>query len=205
MRSPGQRSAGAGPAGPVARLPYPRSVTRATRDLVPADLAWMVPLNNSAVPAVPAMDAASLGEVLGRADLAIAVLDVDAPDAAPVGMLLAMQPGGAYDSPNYRWFAEHGVDGLYVDRIVVADGHRGSRLGQVLYARVFAEARRTGRAAVTCEVNTLPPNPGSLAFHGRLGFVRLAEVVDPDGLHAVAMLSAPVDPDPSDPSDPSAR
>ncbi|OUD82774.1 hypothetical protein CMMCAS02_07590 [Clavibacter michiganensis subsp. michiganensis] len=95
MRSPGQRYAGAGPAGPVARLPYPRSVTPATRDLVPADLAWMVPLNNSAVPAVPAMDAASLGEVLGRADLAIAVLDVDAPDAAPVGMLLAMQPGGA--------------------------------------------------------------------------------------------------------------
>ncbi|MDO4139748.1 hypothetical protein [Clavibacter michiganensis] len=70
-------------------------MTPATRDLVPADLAWMVPLNNSAVPAVPAMDAASLGEVLGRADLAIAVLDVDAPDAAPVGMLLAMQPGGA--------------------------------------------------------------------------------------------------------------
>jgi predicted GNAT superfamily acetyltransferase len=200
MRSPGQRYADAGPGGPVARLPYPRSVTPATRDLVPADLAWMVPLNNAAVPAVPPMDAASLGEVLGHADLAIAVVDADAPDATPVGMLLAMQPGGAYDSPNYRWFAEHGVDGLYVDRIVVADGHRGSRLGQVLYARVFAEARRTGRAAVTCEVNTLPPNPGSLAFHGRLGFVRLAEVVDPDGLHAVAMLSAPVDPDPSDAS-----
>jgi predicted GNAT superfamily acetyltransferase len=200
MRSPGQRYADAGPGGPVARLPYPRSVTPATRDLVPADLAWMVPLNNAAVPAVPPMDAASLGEVLGHADLAIAVVDADAPDATPVGMLLAMQPGGAYDSPNYRWFAEHGVDGLYVDRIVVAEGHRGSRLGQVLYARVFAEARRTGRAAVTCEVNTLPPNPGSLAFHGRLGFVRLAEVVDPDGLHAVAMLSAPVDPDPSDAS-----
>ena len=200
MRSPGQRYADAGPGGPVARLPYPRSVTPATRDLVPADLAWMVPLNNAAVPAVPPMDAASLGEVLGHADLAIAVVDADAPDATPVGMLLAMQPGGAYDSPNYRWFAEHGVDGLYVDRIVVADGHRGSRLGQVLYARVFAEARRTGRAAVTCEVNTLPPNPGSLAFHGRLGFVRRAEVVDPDGLHAVAMLSAPVDPDPSDAS-----
>jgi predicted GNAT superfamily acetyltransferase len=200
MRSPVQRYADAGPGGPVARLPYPRAVTPATRDLVPADLAWMVPLNNAAVPAVPPMDAASLGEVLGHADLAIAVVDADAPDATPVGMLLAMQPGGAYDSPNYRWFAEHGVDGLYVDRIVVADGHRGSRLGQVLYARVFAEARRTGRAAVTCEVNTLPPNPGSLAFHGRLGFVRLAEVVDPDGLHAVAMLSAPVDPDPSDAS-----
>jgi predicted GNAT superfamily acetyltransferase len=175
-------------------------VTPAIRDLVPADLAWMVPLNNAAVPAVPPMDAASLGEVLGHADLAIAVVDADAPDAPPVGMLLAMQPGGAYDSPNYRWFEEHGVDGLYVDRIVVADGQRGLRLGQVLYGRVFAEARRTGRAAVTCEVNTLPPNPGSLAFHRRLGFVRLAEVVDDDGLHAVAMLSARIDPDPSDPS-----
>jgi predicted GNAT superfamily acetyltransferase len=122
-------------------------VTPATRDLVPADLAWMVPLNNAAVPAVPPMDAVSLGEVLGHADLAIAVVDADAPGATPVGMLLAMQPGGAYDSPNYRWFAEHGVDGLYVDRIVVADGQRGRRLGQVLYARVFAEARRTGRAS----------------------------------------------------------
>jgi predicted GNAT superfamily acetyltransferase len=175
-------------------------VTPATRDLVPADLAWMVPLNNAAVPAVPPMDAASLGQVLAHADLAVAVVDRDASDAAPVGMLLAMQPGGAYDSANYRWFEERGVDGLYVDRIVVADGHRGRRLGQVLYARVFAEARRTGRAAVTCEVNTLPPNPGSLAFHGRLGFVRVGELVDDDGLHAVAMLSAPVDPHAPDPA-----
>ena len=200
MRSPGRRYAAAPPPVRAARLPYPRCVTPATRDLVPADLAWMVQLNDAAVPAVPPMDAASLGDVLGHADLAIAVVDQDAPDALPVGMLLAMQPGGAYDSPNYRWFAEHGVDGLYVDRIVVADGHRGLRLGQVLYARVFAEARRTGRAAVTCEVNTLPPNPGSLAFHGRLGFVRVGELVDADGLHAVAMLSAPVDPDPSVPT-----
>ncbi|MFT2751639.1 GNAT family N-acetyltransferase [Clavibacter sp. Sh2088] len=169
-------------------------MTPATRDLVPADLAWMVPLNNRAVPAVPPMDAGSLGEVLGHADLAIAVVDEDAPDAPPLGMLLAMQPGGAYDSPNYRWFDERGVDGLYVDRIVVADGHRGRRLGQALYARVFAEARRAGRAAVTCEVNTLPPNPGSLAFHARLGFARIGELVDDDGRHAVAMLSAPVDP-----------
>jgi predicted GNAT superfamily acetyltransferase len=169
-------------------------VTPATRDLVPADLAWMVPLNNAAVPAVPPMDAASLGAVLAHADLAIAVVDADAPDATPVGMLLAMQPGGAYDSPNHRWFDERGTDGLYVDRIVVADGHRGRRLGQALYARVFAEAARTGRAAVTCEVNTLPPNPGSLAFHARLGFVRVGELVDDDGLHAVAMLAAPVDP-----------
>ena len=176
-----------------------------TRDLVPADLAWMVPLNNSAVPAVPPMDAGLLGGVLDHADLAIAVVDADAPDATPVGMLLAMQPGGAYDSPNYRWFAEHGVDGLYVDRIVVADGQRGRRLGQELYARVFDEARRAGRAHVTCEVNTLPPNPGSLAFHGRLGFVRVAEVVDDDGLHAVAMMAAPVDPGPAHPPGADAR
>ena len=176
-----------------------------TRDLVPADLAWMVPLNNAAVPAVPPMDAKSLGDVLAHADLAIAVVDGEGPDAAPLGMLLAMQPGGAYDSPNYRWFAEHGVDGLYVDRIVVADGQRGRRLGQELYARVFDEARRAGRAHVTCEVNTLPPNPGSLAFHGRLGFVRVAEVVDDDGLHAVAMMAAPVDPGPAHPPGADAR
>ncbi|WP_445443884.1 GNAT family N-acetyltransferase [Clavibacter sp. km1a] len=173
-------------------------MTPATRDLVPAELDWMVPLNNAAVPAVPPMDAASLGAVLAHADLAIAVVDADAPDAPPLGMLLAMQPGGAYDSANYRWFEERGADGLYVDRIVVADGHRGLRLGQVLYARVFAEARRTGRAAVTCEVNTLPPNPGSLAFHGRLGFARVGELVDDDGLHAVAMMSAPADASASD-------
>lgn len=177
----------------------------ATRDLVPADLAWMVPLNNAAVPAVPTMDAASLGEVLAHADLAIAVVDGEGPEAAPLGMLLAMQPGGAYDSANYRWFEERGADALYVDRIVVADGHRGRRLGQALYARVFAEARRTGRGAVACEVNTLPANPGSLAFHGRLGFVRVGELVDADGLHAVAMLSAPVGPtDPPAPGTPTA-
>jgi hypothetical protein len=35
---------------------------------------------------------------------------------------------------------------------------------------VFAEARAAGHERVVCEINFDPPNPGSDAFHAKLGF-----------------------------------
>lgn len=39
-----------------------------------------------------------------------------------------------------------------------------------LYATVIDHARITGRARVACEVNAVPPNLASDAFHAALGF-----------------------------------
>ncbi len=90
-------------------------------------------------------------------------------EGEPAGFLLALAPGARYASPNFRWFCERYRDFVYIDRIVVATeaGRRG--LGRALYA----DLERTvppGTTALACEVNLRPPNPGSLAFHERLGF-----------------------------------
>lgn len=47
----------------------------------------------------------------------------------------------------------------------------GRGLGAVLYEDFAAAGRRLGVPRLTCEVNLDPPNPGSLRFHERLGFV----------------------------------
>jgi len=166
------------------------------RDLTPADLPQLVELNNTAVPAVPTTLMAEMAELLAISDIAIGATAVGATgetDAATLhGFLLGMRPGSRYDSENYRFFSGRGTDFLYVDRIVVAEEARGRQIGQLLYSRVFDLARDEGRAEVTCEVNLDPPNPGSLVFHGRLGFLEVAQQSTKGGAVRVSLMAAPV-------------
>jgi len=161
------------------------------RALTAADAPRITDLNNAAVPAVPEMTEHDLDALRDMADVALAVIDEQQPDRV-LGFVLAMHPGSPYESENYRWFERRGGDGLYVDRIVVDAALRGRGLGQVLYARVFAAAEHEGRAEVTCEVNVDPPNPGSLAFHARLGFAEVGRQSTKGGSVVVALLAAPV-------------
>jgi predicted GNAT superfamily acetyltransferase len=107
-----------------------------------------------------------------------------------------MPPGLAYASENYVYFSararELGRDFVYVDRIVLAPALQSRGLGPRLYAAVFDEARRVGAPEVLCEVNVEPPNPGSLAFHTRLGFVEVGRQQTHGGENVVVLLAAPV-------------
>jgi len=159
------------------------------RSLTPADLDRLVELNNAAVPAVSETDAAGMQRLLALSHLALAIAD----DADTViAFALLMTPGVDYDSENYRYFERRGTDFLYVDRIVVADSARNRGLGAELYRAVFDAARAQGRVEVTCEVNVDPPNPGSLRFHGRLGFTEVGRQVTKGGSVTVALLAASV-------------
>ena len=125
-------------------------------------------LNDGAVPAVNALDGAAWIRLVQRADLFAAATDAA---GALLGFVVALGPGHDYESENYRWFQREYPDpSLYVDRIVVASEGQGRGIGRALYDVVFEEAGRRGLPFVTCEVNERPPNPGSLAFHTRLGF-----------------------------------
>ncbi len=161
------------------------------RALTADDATQITDLNNAAVPAVPEMTEEDLDALREMADVALAVIDEEQPQRV-LGFVLAMHPGSPYDSENYRWFEERGGNGLYVDRIVVGGGMRGRGLGQVLYASVFGAAEAEGRAEVTCEVNVEPPNPGSLAFHSRLGFAEVGRQATKGGSVVVALLAAPL-------------
>lgn len=156
------------------------------RQLTIADAEELRPLNDAAAPAVPVTVAADLAHLVGMSTLALGLER----EGRLVGFVLAVPPGAAYDSENYRYFESRHVDHLYVDRIVIAEAERGRGLGAVLYDVVFEAAREQGRAEVTCEVNLDPPNPGSMAFHRRLGFRELGSQPTKGGSVTVALLSA---------------
>jgi predicted GNAT superfamily acetyltransferase len=48
-------------------------------------------------------------------------------------------------------------------------------VGRQLYAALFEAARASGRSRIACEVNRVPPNPGSDAFHAHMGFAPVGE------------------------------
>ncbi|WP_198415830.1 GNAT family N-acetyltransferase [Cryobacterium glaciale] len=166
-------------------------MTYSTRSLVPADLPLLLALNNAAVPAVNELDARALATLVQHSHLALAVVHDDAADIA-LGFAILFVAGADYESENYRWFSARSTDFLYVDRIVVADGHRGRGLGQVLYDTIFGAARRELLAEVLCEVNLQPRNPGSLAFHDRLGFTEVGQLSTKGDTVVVSLLAASV-------------
>jgi predicted GNAT superfamily acetyltransferase len=175
-------------------------VTVRTRDIRPDDLPALLALNNAAVPAVNALDARALAAILAESRVAIVLVggaddaaDVATADAAdPLGFVLALAPGADYDSENYRWFEARSANFLYVDRIVIGAGWQGRGLGPVLYDVVLQVARTDARAEVFCEVNLEPPNPGSLAFHRRLGFEEVGRQATKGGSVVVSLLALPV-------------
>lgn len=158
----------------------------ALRDIEDEDLPWIVELNNAAVPAVSPVDEESMQALLYLSDLAIAAVD---DDDQVVGFLLAMSPGANYTSENFRWFEKRGTDFFYVDRIVIAADHRGHGIGQQIYDVVFEQAQSLGREEITLEININPPNPGSMAFHKRLGFIEVGQQDTKDGTVTVAMMA----------------
>lgn len=159
----------------------------AIRDLTADDLARVAELNNAAVPAVPFTTADELGSLIALSDHAFGVVDDETGELH--GFLIGFDPGSGYTSENYRFFEQRGADSLYVDRIVVDEARRGQRLGRLLYDHAFHLARAAGRSEVTCEVNVEPPNPRSLAFHARIGFVEVGRQATKGGSVQVALLA----------------
>jgi len=88
-------------------------------------------------------------------------------------LLIAFDQDAAYDSPNFLWFKARYLRFVYVDRVVTAAAARGKGHARRLYAALFAQALAAGHDKIVCEVNAEPPNPGSDAFHARLGFMQV--------------------------------
>lgn len=158
------------------------------RPIEASDLRPVAALNDREVPRVSPLGVHGLRAQLPRCDVALAAVA----DDAIMGFVLALAPGAAYDSENYRWFEGRGTDHLYVDRIVVATAHRQRGIAGMLYDAVEARARETGRREVTCEVNVRPPNPSSMVFHERRGFAEVGRQDTTGGTLTVAMLALPL-------------
>ncbi len=157
------------------------------RPLAAADHAWFLDLNQACLPAVSALTPVTTAKLIGEAGYARLLLK----DGQPLGALLAFWPGADYDSPNFLWFKARYETFLYIDRVMVAEEARGQGIGVALYNDLFAFAKaqaEDGTGWVTCEVNSRPPNPGSLRFHETLGFAPVGEQETEGGAKAVIMM-----------------
>jgi hypothetical protein len=157
----------------------------------PSDLAILHAANEASVPGVSTETETDLARWINLATCFVATGD----DDAPLGFITLIEPGTRdYPSDNLRWFEAYcdrtGKSLIYVDRIALLPAARGKRLGEALYAAAFAHF--SGRDEIGCEVNILPPNPGSHRFHERLGFQRVGECVYEPGAKSVAFYVRPL-------------
>ena len=159
------------------------------RAIAEADLAVVARLNDAEVPRVGHLGDPGLAALLPRCEVAVAATD-DADRIA--GFLLALGPGSDYASLNYGWFEARGTDHLYVDRVVVAPHARRCGVAGLLYDEVEARASAHGRDEVTCEVNLVPRNDASSAFHAARGYLEVGQ--QETGGKRVAMLARPLAP-----------
>lgn len=150
------------------------------RDGTPADLPRLLELNSAAVPAVGELTMPELTELVGMASLVV-VAEID---SAVAGFAVGLGPGAAYASENYRYFADRYDDFHYIDRIIVDPAFFRQGIGGQLYDEV---ERRCGAPVLLCEVNLVPRNDRSLAFHEHRGF-RQVGTQDTKGGKTVSML-----------------
>ena len=141
-----------------------------------ADYAPVLAMNEGALPHVSSLTEAGFAALVGQCFY----FSVASVDGVVAGSLMALLPGEDYRSLNYRWFSERYASFVYIDRIVVGPQFSGMGIGRALYADVERAARGVA-PILTCEVNLEPPNPGSVAFHGKLGFAEVGQLVADEG------------------------
>jgi len=139
------------------------------RDITSADLPAVLALNNAHAVEVNELTADALAALVGVAAHA-RVID------GGHGFLIAFSERTPVQGPNHGWFLARSPAFLYIDRVVIAPGSRGLGHARRLYEDLAAVA---GDRPLCCEVNLVPPNPESLAFHDRLGFTACGEGDDP--------------------------
>ena len=147
------------------------------------DLDELLALNESEVPHVGQIDIEQMHWFADNADY----FRVARHDEQIAGFLIGLRPGSDYQSLNYRWFCEHYDDFAYCDRVAVAQSARGKGIASLLYSD-FAQQMPDSVKSLTCEVNIMPPNEGSMRFHQRIGFHQVGTMSNDAGDKQVAFL-----------------
>ena len=153
------------------------------RPLESTDLDAVHALNQAAVPAVGSVSLAQMRELNAMATHFLLAHH----DDTLAGFIILLAPGARYASVNYQWFSARYARFLYVDRIVVDPAFQRRGIASAFYARAWRDAQ-TRAVALTCEVNVIPPNPQSMAFHTQFGFSEVGRQHNDGGAKLVSML-----------------
>ena len=141
------------------------------REVTRADWPQLLALNRASVQELSELDERRLDFICSLAHRSLAVES----ERSVVAFAIAIAPGTAYDSQNYQWFAARFTRFLYLDRVVVASQARRRGIGAELYDEM--EAAAGGFERMVCDVNVVPPNRASLAFHAARGYREIGRLV----------------------------
>jgi predicted GNAT superfamily acetyltransferase len=150
------------------------------RPLRQTDVADVLALNEANVTELAPLDEARLHELAAMTDR-FDVLDVD---GAFGGFVVTFASGASYDSENYRFFSGRHRTFYYLDRIVLHEQFRRRGFGTYVYEEIEKVAAPYGRLAL--EVNLVPRNEASLAFHAKRGYVEVGRLGDDQ--HLVSLM-----------------
>ena len=108
-------------------------------------------------------------------------LVADCPGQGVVGYLLAFPGHSAYSEQVIDAFRRTlAAPLLYIDQVAVAEPARRRGVGRALYAHARGTALDERIRFLCCEVNAIPANPDSEAFHNALGFESRGLLRTPD-------------------------
>jgi predicted GNAT superfamily acetyltransferase len=155
------------------------------RRLQAADHAAVLRINDASVPAVARLDEHELQRLAAIGELHRVAVD---DQGIVLGYMLAFASDEPYDGSEFRHFnARLSQPFLYVDQIAIAASGQRQGIGLALYESLAGEARARHSTLMCCEVNVIPPNPGSMAFHLRLGFRQYDALAVEDGRSVVLL------------------
>ncbi len=162
------------------------------RPLLLRDFDRVLAINHDSQPHVARLDSGELAR-LQTLSAAHCVLEEEAHGI--VGYALVFAHHDDYDGEEFLHL-RHRLSRpfLYIDQVALAEPARRRGHGRALYAELARQALQRGLHSLCCEVNTQPANPASLAFHQRLGFVRLGSLCTADG-REVALLQRTLTPE----------
>ena len=177
--------------------PTDRMIVRKPEPFSPDDLAAVHALNQHFAEELSSVAPLRLAELVSHAVYARCIRTPSGERLA--GFLIAFDESSDYDGENFRWFKARFDRFVYIDRIAVAPHAHGQGVARKLYADLFNWADLCGHTRLTCEVNIMPPNPGSQKLHAALGFQEIGQATLKGGCKSVSYLLLDVSLMPSPP------
>ena len=158
-----------------------------TRNIEIADLARVLEINNANTPGVSELTFTELESDLNNSLYALAI---DNEHGEVCAFCITFDQGAPDAGANHRWFSERYESFVYLDRIAIDSNHQNHGLGAKLYQAVEQKMLQSAEhSMLCCEVNLEPPNPGSLRFHHRIGFIEVGQSFPEYANYRVSYLS----------------
>jgi len=157
------------------------------RNIEAADLSKVLEINNANTPGVSELTITELEADLNHA---LHALTIENESGEVCAFCITFAPDAPDGGANHQWFAERFESFVYLDRIAIDSNHQNRGLGVLLYQAVERHMLNSAEhSLLCCEVNLEPPNPGSMRFHHRIGFIEVGQTIPGYANYRVSYLS----------------